>query len=594
MINMGNTESPDLRGPILIKKDVPFYAVDQRDYLCPERDQIMSTISGTVNSNLFNPFAFGSCSTATLGGDLQPMRVTLSGAEDPDTHAAAPADPTCQRQRRFGCYFDVVIKSKQPSTYFLGEYSYLAGNQIFGSAFRSPIGAWFKRGYYEAIASRGPLSVLDQTGFKASDGQTSFSHTFTMFPGGFPSGWTSFDIPGPSIITTGGYHPSEILTSALSEGVQVVTRTEEDSLISASHAYNDYRADFTFADTFNDAQRVPLGSDPFIVGARSTRMTDGGAATALFTPEPSNLRRGGARSSKGWTLADFLVQAEGQFNVIHRPRGPQGLFTVKAFDRTISLASTPWWNATGIHSQGRKNGDFDALELLRADFADNSTGMPLDLGVAANATNWFNEFIQVRADWFAILKQQTPVLFTKALGCSSAQYSLDTPVGLARTYLKATGFSQDNLGPVLIALRSGAAVASTGPLLDVNVGNVGPGGLASGSSTITLNINLYAPDWVPVDEIRIVVNGTVVRTLSPATDLSVSSTDARLRTGSVVLTIPTDGWIVVEAGVPLSTTGAYRAGSSWARVMKGIYPIAVTNPIFVDVAGDGYTPPGLP
>lgn len=594
MINIGNTDMPDLKGPILVQKDVPFYALDQRDLLCPERDQIMSAVSGTVNRNLFHSFAFGGRSTTALTQDLQPMRITLSGAEDPDTHAAAPVDPDWQRQRRYGCYFDVVNKRKLPSSFFLGEYTYQAGNQIFGSAFYTPITAWFKTGYYEALASRGPLNPLDQIGFEVFDGQQSSGHTFVLFPGALPSGWTSFDIPGPSHITTGGYHPSEILTSALSEGVQVVARTEEDQLISATGVYNDYRADFTFPGTFSDEQRLQLGGDPYVVGARSSRLTNGGMVTALFTPEPCNLRRGGARSSVGWTLADFLAQADGQFNVIHRPRGPQGLFTANAYNRTLALASTPWWNATGIHSLGRKNGDFDALELIRADFPDSTTGMPKDLSVAANATSWFNEFLQVRADWFAILKQQTPTFFTKALGCSSAQYSLDTPVGLARTYLKAASFSQDNLEPVLTALRSGAAVASTGPLLDVSVGNVGPGGLVSGSSAISLNLNLYAPDWVPVDEIRIVVNGTVVRTLSPTTDLSASTTDTRLRTGSVALTVSADSWIVVEAGVPLNTTGAYRAGSSWARIMKGTYPIAVTNPIFVDVAGNGYTPPGLP
>jgi hypothetical protein len=50
---------------------------------------------------------------------------------------------------------------------------------------------------------------------------------------------------------------------------------------------------------------------------------------------------------------------------------------------------------------------------------------------------------------------------------------------------------------------------------------------------------------------------------------------------------------VVEAGVPLITPGVFQAGSAWIRVMHGIYPIAVTNPIFVDVNGGGYTPPGL-
>ena len=52
-------------------------------------------------------------------------------------------------------------------------------------------------------------------------------------------------------------------------------------------------------------------------------------------------------------------------------------------------------------------------------------------------------------------------------------------------------------------------------------------------------------------------------------------------------------WIVVEAGVPLNTTGAYKAGTPWNQIMRGIYPIAVTNPIFVDVTGSGYTAPLL-
>jgi len=53
----------------------------------------------------------------------------------------------------------------------------------------------------------------------------------------------------------------------------------------------------------------------------------------------------------------------------------------------------------------------------------------------------------------------------------------------------------------------------------------------------------------------------------------------------------TDGWVVVEAGVPLATTGIYAAGTPWNTTMRGIYPIAVTNPIFVNVTGGSYKPP---
>jgi hypothetical protein len=132
-------------------------------------------------------------------------------------------------------------------------------------------------------------------------------------------------------------------------------------------------------------------------------------------------------------------------------------------------------------------------------------------------------------------------------------------------------------------------------MLDVSVGGVGPGGLVTGSNaSVTLSISLYAPDWVPVDEVRVVVNGAAPIQV-PMAGFTTSTTDFRLRTATVTVPMPAgkDAWLVVEAGVARTQTGAYRAGTPWNKIMKGVYPIAVTNPIFVDVNGGGYTPPGL-
>ena len=234
----------------------------------------------------------------------------------------------------------------------------------------------------------------------------------------------------------------------------------------------------------------------------------------------------------------------------------------------------------------------------------------------ADPTAWYAEFAAARDDWFAILNQQTPTTFTKGLGFSAAQFSLDTPVGLARTYLNIgptlttilqTGLSQveqalqNNIAPsygdisapmmasILAALQKGAAVASTGPLLDVSVGGVGPGGLVPGpNASVSLVINLYAPDWVPVDEVRVVVNGAAPIQV-PMASFVASASDYRLRTTTMSVPMPAgkDAWLVVEAGVSRSQTGPYMAGTPWNKIMKGIYPIAITNPIFVDVNGGG-------
>jgi hypothetical protein len=164
---------------------------------------------------------------------------------------------------------------------------------------------------------------------------------------------------------------------------------------------------------------------------------------------------------------------------------------------------------------------------------------------------------------------------------------------------------------VLAALQAGAAVASTGPFLDVSVGGQGPGGFVPGPvATATLAINLWKTDWMLVNEIRVIVNGlpapflfngVLTDHLTPD-QLAAVGNDPRLSTVTVQVPMPTtgkDAWIVVEAGVPLTidTTVPYAPTvTPWSAIMRGIYPIAVTNPIFIGVTAttkDGYQAPGL-
>ena len=549
--------------------------------LSPERADVTDAAGNVIKQKqTVHGFSARQAGTLETGG-LNPLRIMLQGL-------GSQADPNVQRIRQVSSAFSEITKAKIGVGINFGAYHYTAGNQIFGAAFgsaSSPAGMYFTPGDYLAYATRGPLSYLDTLPIKAYDGQLNTGHEFVVVSAPLPAPWTAFDIPGPTQATTGGFNPGEMLSSAVAEGIQIVARTEEDVHTDASGLHAEFRAEIDIP-AVTDAQRAPLGNDPFVVGARSSSLADG-FTTALFTPAPTTDRNGGARPAKGWTLADFITQAEGGYTVIHQPRGPKGLFTTRGFDPAVALGSgvNAWWAQTGPVSLGKRQGDFDALELIRAEGCN-----PLD------PSAWFAEFKAVRADWFALLKQQTPAAFTKALGLSSARFSLDTPVGLARTYLKlAASIDQNTLGPVQDALRSGAAVASTGPLLDVSINGVGPGGLVSGAGvSVTLNISLYAPDWVPVDEVRVIVNGAAPIQV-PLASFSASTADFRLRAATVTVPMPVgkDAWVVVEAGVPLGTTGAYLAGTPWNKIMKGIYPIAVTNPIFVDVTGGGYTPPGL-
>ena len=96
-----------------------------------------------------------------------------------------------------------------------------------------------------------------------------------------------------------------------------------------------FRMDFTL-DGLDDDVRDVVGEDPYVVQARSSVLARDGTVTALFVPAPRNERNGGARSSETWNLADFLGQAEGGYTVVHRPRGPKGLFTLRSGQTDLS------------------------------------------------------------------------------------------------------------------------------------------------------------------------------------------------------------------------------------------------------------------
>lgn len=586
--NANSSKSPSLPTPIRIEKfsaslQNAFNSNPSRDYICPERDQVL-TAQGNYLGSLFTTHRF--VTRFLEGGEnaLQPFRVVLVGQD-------GTVQPSFKRLRTLGSQFNPTYRKPIATDSGFGVYGFQAGNSLFGtsSPMRKPLGAQLKKGSYLAMAIRGPLSSLEQKGLEAFDGQSDSTHTFTFQASPLPKGWTTFDVSGPSLASTGGTLHMERLSSALAEGVQVLAMREEDKHIDVTGLTKDFKEEFLGL-TETDLKEV--AQDPFTLTARSSRLGEYGEATSLFVPEANNDRMGGARASNTWTLADFITQCgsrpEDRFTVIHRPRGPQGLFTQMAFDPKVALGEgvNVWWNTEGTLSMGARQGSFDAIELLR--------------GEGCGTDAWWKETQELHADWMALLKQQKTGAFTKALGLSSATHSVNTPIGLARTYVKAEGLAQDNMDNLLAALQKGAIVASTGPLLDVKLISgdkvAGPGDLLVPGAPVTLEVSLWAPDWVPVEELRVYINGvetvldlSVLKSLDPKDP----AYDRRLRKGTFQLNIATDAFVVVEAGAKWASTMPYAEGTPWHALMKGIVPMAIANPIFVDVDGKGYQVPGL-
>jgi hypothetical protein len=206
--------------------------------------------------------------------------------------------------------------------------------------------------------------------------------------------------------------------------------------------------------------------------------------------------------------------------------------------------------------------DFDAVELL------NGTSM--------------ERYRIARADWFSFLLQGE----VRTATANSDSHNAGETIALPVNYVAYSG-GEASLPPegpqldverLMRSVRQGRLYGSTGPLLDVQLGDRGLGDRFSGRSG-DLQVQVRAAPWVPVDEVRVFINGDLHAQLA-------LPENRRLR---LPLRFEADAFLTVEV------EGRAVPGSLYADVAPGYTPFAFTNPIFVDADGDGvWTPPGLP
>jgi hypothetical protein len=239
----------------------------------------------------------------------------------------------------------------------------------------------------------------------------------------------------------------------------------------------------------------------------------------------------------------------------------------------------------------------------------------------------------------------------KVAAASSDSHSLgaDNVLGYGRTWIE-TDRELATFDPTDFnrTLKSGRAVGGNGVFILASLGTGGgdrrgprlePYVPAGGD---TVEIEVRAPPWIPVEEVRAVTAGGV-SILAVAADLSHPASP--LDTGPVVryratvpldsLLGPGDDWLVIEAGLPLwpaadldddgvpdtsdnngdgviderdiedpdddagplldppDPTDPDDPRYVLTRIVPGAWPYGFTNPFLVDRAGDGWDPPGL-
>jgi hypothetical protein len=353
---------------------------------------------------------------------------------------------------------------------------------------------------------------------------------------------------------------------------------------------------------------------------------------------------------------NFWPLARDAFAPRHGAPGVQRLEPGGVFDRM-----RPHFTATGVvqmnhpyadDSFGRDQGylsavDYDPRKVVPASpngtpegelarrTRNGTSNLDFDVQEVMNGAS-VNRFFHYRAAWFSFLNQG----LLRAGTANSDSHTLGVEVvGYPRNVVLAQGpladFDQERFDE---AVRNGRSFGTNGPVLRVCVLD---GGECAGPSLdartpgpdALLTVGVVAAPWIPVEEARIYVNGTLARTLP--VDATPGDPFGRTELGRLTAVAPLselaagvtgDFWIVVEAGMKLPLAGDLdddglvdttdndengrvdRADAPahfrepgrvplddprfhFQSIAPGVLPLSFVNPILVDRDGDGFRAP---
>ena len=148
--------------------------------------------------------------------------------------------------------------------------------------------------------------------------------------------------------------------------------------------------------------------------------------------------------------------------------------------------------------------------------------------------------------------------------------SLRGPVGMNRTYVQTEHWPTDpdlRRDEWIRNLRAGKSIATNGPLLGLNVNGQGPGSVLQFDGAQQITYRGFLRSMVPIDQIELVLNGSVIRTVELADDSMSADFEGSLN-------IDKSGWLLLRA-----------SSRDPHPEIFDMYPYATTSPIYVD-AGD--------
>jgi len=233
------------------------------------------------------------------------------------------------------------------------------------------------------------------------------------------------------------------------------------------------------------------------------------------------------------------------------------------------------------------------LDLESAAFAWENFDISFDVLEVMNGPYFYSSNFTAIKDWLHLLNRG---YYYPLIG-SSDSHGIDRgEPGYSRTYVYYKGEETDNLdwNSLAHSIRKGRTFATNGPIIEfkVNTTYISGDTFTDKDGKVDVAIKVQSAPWIAVDEVRLIVNGER-RIIFPVH----TPKEAILKFDMPSFGLPLlniDSYIAVEVLGKESLYPVLQRSSSSGLSTNAILPYALTNPVFVDVDGNGKFDPPFP
>jgi len=482
------------------------------------------------------------------GGEIalprgDPMRLVFRGAGSTPT-------PTFGRD-----YSELTINGEHEPSSLETSDVHLAGVAIDPATIRIP------PGQYSVYATRGPEFSITQTRITVVAGEKLTLDIPPPIRVLETPGWISADFHIHSARSFDSTLPMQRqVASFAAEGGEILVATDHDVVSDYTKTIADMGLGRTLG-TLSGVEITTIAHTP-----KNPHTT--GHINIYPVPYRPELNRSGAMPNEGRRLRKLIEQAralQGDPIVqLNHPRNPAIELDNGSFLDHMSVAGMPYDTSLPI-------GEAPNHFLLEPDPASDLRDIDFDAIELYNGKR-IETYRVVREDWFSLLRQG----FRSTGTANSDTHRLGAVASVPRNYVRVPDDDVADFlpGPFLASTRRGALCGTTGPILEVRLGDRIPGETFVGTRG-ELSVEIKLAPWVSVSRLHIYLDGALYKEI-PISGAGVTR---------LPMEFDADAFVVVETEGPAS--GLYEV------VLPGFTPLAYCNPIYVDADGDGrWTPPG--